>query len=195
VISLRQKPLTNPQPYMLTPVFRDNNGRRTALGASCEPPTPDLLADFRLFLDDTSIVGLVEQAVDEVASKLPQWPCTGAAPTPRSMLCLLTYSYLVCRFASDDIAQSCKSDPVAKYLSSGHTPNNEAIRAFRRANRPWIEQCLAGVISSVADQPATLLARAQVNPVNQELLSDPPALQLARRRVELATMFDMALSE
>lgn len=172
-----------------------NKRSRQDKGASCEPPGPALLGDFRLFLDDTSIVGLVEQAVEEVTSKLPRLPLWGAATMPRSMLGLLTYSYLVCRFASDDIAQSCKSDPVAKYLSSGHTLNDEAIRAFRRANRPWIEQCLAGVISKVADQPAVLLARAQVNPVSQEFLSDSPALQLACRRVDLATLFDMALSE
>ncbi|MGC8988902.1 MAG: hypothetical protein ACP5MD_02155 [Verrucomicrobiia bacterium] len=180
---------------MIARISRNSSATQRILGASCEPPTPDLLGDFRLFLDDTSIVGLVEQSADEVASRLPQWRCSGAAPVPRSMLGLLTYSYLICRFASDDIAQSCKSDPVAKYLVGGHMPNDEVIRAFRRANRPWIEQCLAGVISKVADQPAALLARAQVNPVNQEFLSDSPALQLARRRVELATLFDMAISE
>ncbi len=165
------------------------------MGGFNEPPAADLLGDFRLFIDDSSIVGLVEQAVDEAASRLPQWPCSGASPVPGSMLSLLTYSYLICRFASDDIAQSCKSDPAAKYLARGHMPNDEVIRAFRRANRPWIEQCLASVISRVADQATALLARARVNPVSQEFLSDSPALQLARRRVELATLFDMALSE
>lgn len=163
--------------------------------ASAKSPDAESLGDFRLFLDDASIVGLVEQAVEEVASKIPAWQYLAVLQTQRSMLTLLTYSYLVCRFASEDIAQSCKSDAVAKYITNGRIANDDEIRAFRRANRPWIEQCLARVISKVTSQSAALPARVQLNPVDEEFASDSPAFWFARRRIELATLFDMALSE
>lgn len=154
-----------------------------------------LLGDFRLLVDVTTLGSLVDRAVDAVCAQLPPLSGDLAATNHKRLLRLLTYSYCICAFATEDIHRNCATDPATRYFTENAVIDHESIRAFRRANRPWIEACLAWVISQLADAPETASACENLAPLSCELQSDSPALQLARRRLELATLLDMALAD
>ena len=158
-------------------------------------PNPALLGDLRLLVDETSLVFEVERAVDAVTSQLPPLVGSPALPGIKRLLGLLTYSYSVGAFATDDIYRLTQFDRAAKYFIGDLVVEPEVLRAFRRANRPWIEACLAQVIGQLAAAADTASACEILSPHLSDLPSDTPALQLARRRVELATLLDMALAD
>lgn len=168
-----------------------------------QPPTdgtklenPALLGDLRPVVGECGLIKLALQAVEETASGLPLRSGSVAGRFSHKMLLtLLTYSYAAGSYASEDIEWDCQHDAAARYLSGNPGIDQDTLRAFRRANRPWIEACLAWVLDQVrmakpADGNRTECARAM--PASP---SDLCCLGLARRRVELAALMDMAMSD
>jgi hypothetical protein len=111
------------------------------------------------------------------------------------LLALLTYCYASGVYGSEDIEWDCQNDPTARSLCGNASPNQETIRRFRRANRPLIEACLACVYGRAcgAILPPT---RGELSPIPKlEARTSAVLLSVARRKLELAVMFDTAMSE
>jgi hypothetical protein len=72
--------------------------------------------------------------------------------TPEAVLrTLLTYCYAAGIFASEEIQESIRHDPVLRYLASNHFPVWQEIRGFRRRNLPWLIESLAHLFQDLAD--------------------------------------------
>lgn len=160
-----------------------------------QPTGNELLGDIRRVVDEASLVRLIERAVDEVVRNLPRRPAWNPSVSLPAMLGLLTYSYLACRFASEDIQRSLRLDPVAMRFVGDRIVDAETIRAFRRANRPWLEQCIALVLMNLVDDSVALSACNELAPSAHDVDHESPAMHLARRRVALAALWDTALVE
>ena len=160
------------------------------------PMRQELPGDLRPLVGECILIKLALEAVDVVADQLPLRPTLGAgSPGPRILLTLLTYSYAAGTFATEDIEWNCQHDAATRYVSGNANLDQDTLRAFRRANRPWIEACLALVL-----QLAHRRLRQEAAPSEPErslLVAEPDSafLQLARRRLELATLMDMAMAD
>ena len=156
----------------------------------------ELPSDLYTLVGERTLISLALQAVDAVAARLPRWeenPETEASS--QMLLTLLTYCYAAGTYASEDVAWTCRHRENARYIVGNARPDENMIRHFRRANRPWIEESLAWLLERVCQQ-TPLLASVVGN--REMLTGDPlesPFLKHARQRVELATLMDMALAE
>lgn len=100
-------------------------------------------------------------------------------PGPRTLLTLLTYCYGSGICGSEEIERACGDDPSVRYLCSRTFPNQEMIRRFRRANRPWLEACLLNVYANAFSSCE----------------AEPGLDALVRRKIEAAIMTDTALAD
>lgn len=155
-----------------------------------------LLCDLRLKVGECALIKLALDAVAAFAPELPGWcnPTSGGC-NPRMLLTLLTYSYAASSHASEDIEWDCQQDPATRYITANVSVDQDTIRAFRRGNRPWIEACLAWVLEHASDPNSTVAATGEHGLANLETPSDSPYLILARRRLELAILMDMAMAD
>ncbi|HEY9174874.1 MAG TPA: hypothetical protein VI136_21505 [Verrucomicrobiae bacterium] len=152
--------------------------------------------DLRLRVGECALIKLALEAVAALAPELPAWrsPADGSY-NPRMLLTLLTYSYAAGSYASEDIELDCQQDTATRYIAANVHVHRDTLRAFRRANRPWIEVCLAWVLEHAGDTSAApVLGEQQASP---RLGTQPDSTFLiqARRRVELAILLDMALAD
>lgn len=145
-----------------------------------KPQTPAFLDDLRLAVGERRLIELALEAVQLVGEELPR-PVRALQdqPSPRMLLTLLTYCYAAGIYGSEDIEWACESDASARYICANTLPDHDAIRRFRRANRPWIGACLGWVYGKAcpADIASTELAA------------------LVRQKLELAIMMDTAACE
>ncbi len=156
----------------------------------------ELPSDLYTLMGERTLISLALQAVDAVAARLPRWlESPDSRLSPRMLLTLLTYSYAAGTYASEDIEWACQRQGGARYIAGNAQPDQDSIRHFRRANRPWIEECLAWLLERVCQQMPHLApaeGNQDIEPGNGPEL---PFLKHARRRVELATLMDMALAD
>jgi len=105
------------------------------------------------------------------------------------LLTLLTYCYAAGVYGSEDIVDDCRHDAATRYLCANSSPDQDTIRSFRRANREWIEACLACVYGRVGDVMSAQTGR------EPSAISTGEFLGLARRKLELAIMIDTAMHD
>ena len=158
-------------------------------------------------MDESILVRLTLDAVQSTCESNGNWPSPAArtpAGLPRVILTILTYSYAVGIYASEEIAARICSDPNLRYLSAGARPTWHELRRFRRPSRAVIQQALSRLFESawqfrlwpVAEIPATdpewrdrlagsdcagamrepLIARATDDRINQAVWWDSMAL-------------------
>lgn len=111
------------------------------------------------------------------------------------LLTLLTYSYAIGNYASEDIEWDCHHDAGTRYLCADTRLEEDTLRAFRRANRPWIELCLAWVLGRIRQGHLLGTQSSELKPPNLDVPPEAFCLGLARRRLEMATMMDMAMND
>ncbi len=161
-----------------------------------EPPPQNLPADLRASMGEGALSEWARAAAQTVAAGLPSWPGMPAGEFSAPMLLrLLTYCYAAGNYASEDIECDCQNDPTLRHLSANTCPDQDTIRRFRRANRPWIEACLACVYGwACGVTPAPTSRRP--SPIPQlKARSSAELLRVARRKLELAIMIDTAMSK
>jgi len=154
-----------------------------------EPWTPGLQAHMRQQLGERALIDLALAAVQTVGERLPGPLPAAGRHSPQMLLTLLTYCYAAGVYGSEDIEYDCRNDAATRYLCANASPDQDTIRNFRRANRHWIERCLACVYGR-----AHGVTSAQTS-VESSTLSTFELFDFARRQVELAIMIDMAMSE
>lgn len=161
-----------------------------------EPPSAELPSDLYTLMGERTLISLALQAVDAVATRLPRWENdTDSNASPRMLLTLLTYSYAAGTYASEDVEWACQHREGARYITGNVRLDEDTLRHFRRANRPWIEECLAWVLERVCERMPHLVATDESRETEPGNPTEPAFLQHARRRVELATLMDMALAD
>jgi hypothetical protein len=158
--------------------------------------TPGLPADLRQHLGERALSEWALAAMQTVEAQLPSWCGTleGGA-SPQMLLTLLTYCYASGTYGSEDIEWDCQNDPTARSICANTCPDQETIRSFRRANREWIEACLACVYGRARGVTSAQTSR-EPSPIPEfkaRTSTDP--VSVARRKLELAIMFDMAMCE
>ena len=116
---------------------------------------------------------------------------------PRTLLTVLTYSYAIGLYSSDEIEAELRKDPQLVYASAKATISATALRRFRRLHRLPIQRSLSAVLQqalglrtepSLASQPhdrdvndtqrslELLFAWAAERRVNRAVLADTIAL-------------------
>ena len=111
------------------------------------------------------------------------------------LLTLLTYSYAAGAAASEDIEWACQQDPATRYIIGNACPDQDTVRAFRRAHRPWIESCVATVLERVCAVKRVEAGELVLKDSSRATRSCAPFLERARRRLELAVLMDTAMAE
>jgi hypothetical protein len=161
-----------------------------------EPQPAELPSNLSTLIGERALFALARQAVDAVDARLPRWQRDpGGDAGPRTLLALLTYCYAAGTYASEDIEWACRHEEAARYVGGNMCPDQDRLRRFRRANRPWIEQCLAWVLERVREQLHPTVGPLESRGAEPGNSSDLAFLQLARRRVTLATLMDSALAD
>jgi hypothetical protein len=146
--------------------------------------------DLRAWVSDDVLVSLVFEAVHttgwgEAASRSPAPLPPGR---PRVLLTLLTYSYAIGLYGSDEIENRIPIDPQLLYLSAREDIPSYDLRHFRRYHRAPLQQTLSMVfqlLCEARDQaPAArfgvdlsaLCASAAERRINEAVLRDTMAL-------------------
>jgi len=110
------------------------------------------------------------------------------------LLTLLTYCYAAGFYGSEDIEWACSNDAAAHYLCGNTAPDEEALRNFRRANRPWIEACLTSLYEKALGASIPTV-RGPVPIPGFQKRSRAELGHVVRRKLDLAIMIDMAMCE
>jgi hypothetical protein len=145
--------------------------------------------DLRVWIDEAKLLTLVFDAVHAIEEEVGSaYGATGLpAGSPRILLTLLTYSYAVGCFASDEIQAKIPFDPSLQYLAAKTCPSANSLRHFRRYHRSILQRSLSNLLWLAwqhRDQDAT----------GNRGTPTPLFDQLAMRRVEEAVLADtMAL--
>ncbi len=155
-----------------------------------------LAGDLRLLVGECALIRLVREAVDVVVRGLPlgRWQSNPRLDS-QVLFALLTYSYAAGAHASEDIEWNCQWDPATRRITAAAPVEQDVLRAFRRANRPWIEGCLAWVLEGVAAARQIGVRASRDSQDARVKWPDCAFLEMARRRVELAVLMDMAMAD
>jgi hypothetical protein len=156
--------------------------------------TPGLPADLRQDLGEGALLELALEAVQTVGARLSRPLGSDERYGPPMLLTLLTYCYASGVYGSEDIAYDCRNDAAVRYLCANTAPDQETIRNFRRANREWIEESLAWVYRNACDLKPEAVRR-DASPVFAPKVCTADLAGLVRRRLELAILFDTAMSD
>lgn len=152
--------------------------------------------DLRCWFDERELVELTLDAVQTVAAQSSffcQKPFEELSP--RMLLTLMTYCYTIGMYDSENIEWAGENDATVRYICARTRPEWQTLRRFRKANRQWIEQCLAYLLNrSTARRFAGKGndSKGHIPILSRSYLA---ALGCARRRVELAIMMDTAASD
>ena len=153
-----------------------------------------LPADLRQHVGERALIELALGAVQTVGERLPRPLDAPGRHSPQMLLTLLTYCYAAGVYGSEDIEYDCRHDAATRYLCANTSPDQDAIRNFRRANRPWIEDCLACLYRNACDlKPAPMTRESPPIPDLKRRTAE--LTRFVRRRLELAIMFDTAMCE
>jgi hypothetical protein len=117
--------------------------------------------DLEVTLEATRLLCSVFQSIQQVDWRATQ-PIPVGDPTPHAILqTLLTYSYAVGNFSSDEIESAAIHDPATRYLCANYTPRSETIREFRRHNAASVTASLVNLFKAItAAAPQTYCAAA-----------------------------------
>jgi hypothetical protein len=103
--------------------------------------------DLRAWVSEAALVSLVFEAVH--ATGWAQPASLGQAPLPpgrlRVLLTLLTYSYAIGLYGSDEIESRISLDPQLLYLSARKGVPSNDLRQFRRHHRAALHQTLSAL--------------------------------------------------
>lgn len=160
------------------------------------PPSlpPSAPTDPRLKWGDRALLRLVWRSVHSVSAHVPALRTRlHAGPAPRQLLALLTFCYSTGIYASEDIEYAARQGRLPSGLVPRHGLTTDLLRAFRRANRPWIEETLARVFARLPEAAAWFSSAADAALPRERHLD--ACRRAARRAVELATLFDTALAD
>jgi hypothetical protein len=136
------------------------------------------------------------QAMHAVAARLPRGSgYTDGSTSPRMLLTLLAYCYATGTYGSEDIEWSCRNDADARYITANTCPDQDMIRHFRKANRRWIEECLAWVYAKARGLNPEELNLAEAVQLGNKMSLSARLLDRARCTVELAILVDTAMSD
>jgi len=161
-----------------------------------------LPSDLSVWLDKTSLVGLVLGAVQELPWSGLMERFKGADNQqcrPQVLATLLTYCYAIGLSDSQQIEESTGVEAVIRYLCAGDRPSAHLLIRFRRACRPLIEQALAQVLERAWDQRSRQLAllpedrSSYLGPALGRVAGKPGRpdfVRLAERRIEGAVLLD-----
>ena len=161
-----------------------------------------LPSDLSLWLDKTSLVGLVLEAVQDLpwADFRDRFKEADRNEyRPQMLATLLTYCYATGLSDSQEIEQRLGADSVIRYLCAGDRPSWQMLIRFRRASRPLLERTLARVLERVWDLRMSKLSalpedRSSYLSVSLGRLGGhlrrPDFARLAERRVEEAVLLD-----
>jgi hypothetical protein len=149
--------------------------------------------DLRLWLGEDRLVNLVRNVVqDAPRPAATRNDSRGDENAAQRMLVMLTCCYAAGMFGSAEIEWASYSVPMLGAICGRSYPSDAAILRFRRINRHLIEECLADVLAAVwwsrpgGDKESFLSRRDEL---------ESWALSEARRRVQLAVVLDLGLSE
>lgn len=128
-------------------------------------------------------------ALDSVIATAPD--AIRASERMPILLTLTTYCYAANMLASDDIESACRSSGDVAYITNGEAIAATELRQFRRNHRVLIENCLQNLFGAALEHsPQKLPADGE------DANSATTAIhEFAQRRLNLAILFDMALSE
>lgn len=145
-----------------------------------------LPGDLRLTLGWRRLFALTLDSVIDTAPEAIR--ADGRTPI---LLTLTTYCYAANLLASDDIESACRSYGDIAYITDGEVVSATELRQFRRRHRIIIEGCLQRVFGAVLEElpPETPADCAHTNATAMAIC------ELARRRLNLAILFDTAASE
>ncbi len=152
----------------------------TTVATNAVRPEREAPEDLRQVVGERRLIELALEAAHFVGESLPR-PVSLSVdqPAPGLLLTLLTYCYAAGIYGSDDIERACESDASARYICAGARPDRDGLRAFRRANRPWIESCLAWVYRRLYPEAS----------------SQPAIAAVVRQKLELAVITDTAVAD
>jgi hypothetical protein len=125
------------------------DGRGTSLRQdSVSLQSRNLPKDLREWLNETELAQFVDDAVQQVsrAETIP-----GRTPVWDILLGIISYSYAIGLYCSDEIEDSLNRNPRMSQVHTmafGHAQPAAVLRGFRRANRNAIELCLAELFRS-----------------------------------------------
>jgi len=129
--------------------------------------------DLRSLVGERRLIELALEAAQIVGEALPRPErIVEDQPSPRMLLTLLAYCYASGIYSSEDIEWACEDDGAVRYICANTFPDQNTIRRFRRANRPWIEACLTRLHDAVCGADETSA--------------------FASQKIELAIMMDTA---
>ncbi len=107
------------------------------------------------------------------------------------LLTLITYSYAANLLCSEDIEAACFNEADVAFITGGAAIWAAEVRRFRRHHRPLIEACLSQVFAAAVLERAD---RRMVCDWDVSVMASGVS-EFARRRVNLAVLFDTAMSE
>jgi|DewCreStandDraft_4_1066084.scaffolds.fasta_scaffold00013_64 hypothetical protein len=172
----------------------DNQATATMKKLTPPPAQPPVPADPRLKWGDRALLRLVWKSVRAVSAHVPPLRIRlPGGPDPRQLLALLTFCYSTGIYATEDIEYAARQGRLPPGLVPRSGLTADLLRAFRRANRPWIEESLARVFARLPEAAAWFTTAAEnALPPERHLEA---CRRAARRAVELATLFDTALAD
>lgn len=156
----------------------------------------DLPADLRQRTGERALIKLALAAVETVSVRLPRWSGTAEGRfSPQMLLTLLTYCYAAGVYGSEDIEWDCRNDAAARYICANACPDSDTIRRFRRANRPWIEECLAWMYGEVCGVPSAEMSLEPVRVADCQREPHPELASFVQRKLQLAILIDTAMCD
>lgn len=130
-----------------------NPCRGLFVGSSMQVTAPEVLAgvvplDLHGWVDDESLMTWIQEETDRVVSQsasLFGFPRRNCAGEMRQLCAVLALAYASRIFESEEIVDSCASNPAFVSLSAGRRWSAQELSTFRRQHRPLLEAILAAV--------------------------------------------------
>lgn len=109
--------------------------------------------DLRDLIDQPRLVKLVFEALHVGDLGAPRSLPGRVLPlgTPRILLTLLTYSYAIGLYSSEEIERQILKDPQFRYLAAKSCPSGNDLRRFRRLNRDLVRHSLGCTLAAAWD--------------------------------------------
>ena len=110
----------------------------------------DLPANLRTWFSDSTLLWWIRQELEHLGAAQPRLQEHLQADTkesPSGMLGILALAFASQIFASDDIAEACRSDRAFQRLCNGRPPFAHELCDYRRRYRPTLERILTGVFT------------------------------------------------
>jgi|GEM_PF-860086 len=153
--------------------------------------------DLRALYGDRWLERQTWQAVRQVVAAVPRLrAATPDEPAPARALALLTFCYATGVYASEDVEYALQRGGLPRSLVPRQPVSVAWLQAFRRANRPWIELALAGLLARL---PVSVeVCREEAHAAGADASPHEHrerCLRCARRAVELAVQLDTALCD